>query len=161
MIFLAITSCNEKIDIAKEEAAIKAVIEGEIKASFDGDYIGWASFFVHEPYVVWMQSWKDGYGSWKGWQDISTAVKQWVKPERKGTIIHNGNSDYTIRIYQNAASASFKCRSARISEGQNKETEAMEFRVLEKHDGTWEIAYLSSIYLSTYVAENVTEETQK
>jgi hypothetical protein len=139
-----------QIDNAKEEAAIKAVIEGEINASFNGDYDTWASFFVHEPYVVWMQAWKDGYISYKGWQDVSSSAKTWVKPERKGTIIFNGNYDYTIKIYGNVAFVSFKCKSTRISEGQSTESEAMEARFLEKHDGNWKIAYLSSIYMSTY-----------
>jgi hypothetical protein len=48
-------SCQKKIDVTKEENAIKAVIEGEIKASFDGDYNAWEGFFVKEPYIVWMQ----------------------------------------------------------------------------------------------------------
>ena len=150
LFFLGGISCKEKSDIPKEEAAIKAVIEGEIKASFDGNYDDWTNFFVHESYVVWMQAWKDGYVSWKGWQDIDASGKQFIKPERKGTIIFNGNSDYTIRLYKNAASVSFKCRSTRISEGQNNEIDAMEFRILEKNNGAWKIVYLSSIYLTTY-----------
>jgi hypothetical protein len=150
LIFAVRTSCQEKIDIPKEEAAIKAVIEGEIKASFDGDYDRWASFFVQEPYMVWMQAWKEGYVSWKGWQEVSKAAKNFVKPERKGSMIHNGNYDYIIRIYDNAAFVSFKCKSSTFSEGQSKESDAMEVRFLENHEGNWKIAYLSSIYLSTY-----------
>jgi hypothetical protein len=96
-----------------------------------------------------MQAWKEGNSCWKGWQEISTQAKNFVKPERKGTIIFNGNSDYTIRIYDNAAYASFKCKSTNQF-GQSKESDAMEVRFLEKHDGKWSIAYLSSIYLSTY-----------
>jgi hypothetical protein len=132
-----------------EEATIKAVIEGEIKASFDGDYNTWASYFVHEPYLVWMQAWKDGKSCWKGWQEISAEAKNFLKPERKGSIIFNGNYDYTIRIYDNAAYVSFKCKSTNMF-GQSKESDAMEVRLLEKHYGNWKIAYLSSIYLSTY-----------
>jgi hypothetical protein len=150
LIFIVSTSCKEKIDIAKEEAAIKAVIEGEINASFNGEYDHWSSFFVQEPYMVWMQAWKDGYVSWKGWKDVSASNKIFVKPERKGTLIFNGNYDYTFRIYDDAAYVSFKCKSTSISEGQSKEGEAMEVRLLEKHDGNWKIAYLSSIYLTTY-----------
>jgi hypothetical protein len=135
---------------AKEEAAIKAVIEGEIKASFDGDYDTWTSFFVHEPYMVWMQAWKDGKACWKGWQEISTQAKNFVKPERKGSMIFNGNYDYLIRIYDNATYVSFTCKSTRISQGQSNVSDAMEVRFLEKHNGIWKIAYLSSIYTATY-----------
>jgi hypothetical protein len=140
---------NGQTDNENEEAAIKVVIEGEIKASFDGDYNTWTSYFVHEPYIVWMQAWKEGKSCLKGWQEISAEAKNFVKPERKGTIIFNGNYDYTIRIYENAAYVSFRCKSTNMF-GQSKESDAMEVRFLEKHDGTWKIAYLSSIYLSTY-----------
>jgi hypothetical protein len=135
---------------AKEEAAIKAVIEGEINASFNGDYITWEGFFVHEPYLVWMQAWKDGYGSYVGWDEIGIQAKNWVKPERKGTLIFNGNYDYKIRIYDNAAYVSFKSKSSLNSGGQGNDSESMHVRLLEKHDGIWKIAYLSSIYTATY-----------
>ena len=150
ILFLVGTSFQKKVDNAKEETAVKGVIEGEINASFNGEYDHWSSYFVQEPYLVWMQSWKDGYLSLKGWKDISASGKTYVKPERKGTLIFNGNSEYTFRIYDDAAYVSFKCKSTRISEGQSKESEAMEVRLLEKHGGNWKIAYLSSIYLTTY-----------
>ena len=142
-------SLKGQTDKAKEEEAIKAVIEGEIHASFDGDYATWSNFFVHEPYLVWMQAWKDGKSCWKGWQEISDQAKIFVKPERKGTIVFNGNTGYTIRVYGNASYASFLCKSTNLF-GEKKETDAMEVRFLEKHNGNWKIAYLSSIYTSTY-----------
>ena len=143
-------SLKGQTDNAKEEAAIKALIEGEINASFNGDYNTWASYFVHESYVVWMQAWIDGYGSWVGWDEISKQAKNWVKPERKGTITFNGNYDYKIRIYNNAAYVSFKCKITKISQGQSNVSDAMEVRFLEKSDEGWKIAYLSSIYTATY-----------
>lgn len=150
LVLWAFTSCEEKIDTAKEEAAIKAVIEGEIKASFDGNYDDWASYFVQEPYLLWMQAWKEGYGGWRGWQDIGTQAKTWVKPERKGSILFDGNIDYIIRIFEDVAWVSFKCNSTSVSDGQGKKNEAMEVRFLEKHDGNWKIVYLGSIYTSSY-----------
>ncbi len=52
-------SLKGQTDLAKEEAAIKAVIEGEINASFNGDHDTWANFFVHEPYNhnLWPGPW--------------------------------------------------------------------------------------------------------
>lgn len=137
-------------DNAKKEAAIKAVIEGEIKASFNGEYDTWASFFVQEPYLVWMQASKERYTCWKGWQEVSSNAKNFVKPERKGSIIHNGNSDYTIRFYNNGAFVTFKCKATTISNGQSTQVEAWEARLLENQSGKWKIAYLSSVYTSTY-----------
>jgi len=136
-------------DNAKEDAAIKSVIEGEINASFNGDYNNWTSFFVHQPYLVWMQAWKDGKSCMKGWDKIGSEGKTFVTPDRKGKIVFNGNYDYVIRIYGDAAFVSFRCKSKNLIE-QNKETDSMEARLLEKLEGKWKIAYLSSIYTSTY-----------
>jgi hypothetical protein len=147
---VACPSLKGQTDKAKEEVAIKAVIEGEINASFNGDYNAWTSFFVHEPYMVWMQAWKEGKSCWKGWQEISTEAKSFVKPDRKGRIIFNGNYDYIIRIYNNAAYVSFKCKRTSISQGQSTISDSMEVRFLEKSVGGWKIAYLSSIYTDTY-----------
>ncbi|HUX94549.1 MAG TPA: hypothetical protein VMV47_02355 [Bacteroidales bacterium] len=153
LVVIALFACPSlrgQADNAKKETAIKAVIEGEIKASFNGEYDNWASFFVQEPYLVWMQASKERYSCWKGWQEISTNAKNFVKPERKGSLIHNGNSDYTIRFYNNGAFVTFKCKITNISEGQSTQEEAWEARILENQGGKWKIAYLSSIYTSTY-----------
>lgn len=149
--FFVLTSCKEKIDTSKEEVAIKAAIEGEIKASFDGDYEKWAPFFVHQPYLLWMQAWKEDYVIKKGWLDISSSTKAWLKPERKGSMIHKGNFDYTIKIYEDVAWASFKAKITKVSQGVSTDMEGMEVRFLEKHNGKWEIAYLGTIYPSTYL----------
>jgi|MudIll2142460700_1097286.scaffolds.fasta_scaffold07556_6 hypothetical protein len=143
-------SCKDKIDKAKEADAIQAVIEGEINASFNGDYDTWTSFFIHEPYVVWMQAWKEGYACMKGWQEVSDSMKNYVKPERKGSMIYNGIYDYTIKSYGSGAFVSFKCKSTMISEGQSTQLESWETRLLENQGTNWKIAYLSTIYPSTY-----------
>ena len=51
----------------------------------------------------------------------------------KNRIIHFQNTGFTVDIKY-----------------LNKENEAIEARILEKHDGVWEIAYLGSIYTTTY-----------
>ena len=150
IVFFTCPSLKGQTANAKEESAIKAVIEGEIKASFAGDYNTWTSFFVQEPYLVWMQASKEMNVCWKGWQEVSTNVKNAFKPERKGSIIHNGNSDYTIRFYNNGAFVTFKCKFTTISNGQSNQFESTEARLLENQSGKWGIAYLSTIYTSTY-----------
>jgi hypothetical protein len=150
---LFLTSCEEKIDIEKEKEAIKAVIEGEIKASFDGDYETWTTFFANESYTFWLQAWNDGYISWTGWQDISTAAKEWVKPERKGTRIYEGNYGYIIQVYKESALAIFKCKSSIAEADEQDELIGLEVRALEKKNGEWKITYLGTVYSSSYEEE--------
>ena len=151
-------SCQEKIDIEKEKEAIKAVIEGEIKASFDYDYESWTNFFVQESYLFWLQAGHKGYTYGKGWEDINSAAKEyfanakekdWRKP------ILNECYDYTIRIYSRAALATFKAKiTPRIREGKNNyERETLEVRTLEKQDGEWRITYLGTVNSSSYEEE--------
>jgi hypothetical protein len=151
---MPVTSCQQKIDIVKEEEAIKAVIEGEIKASFNGDYETWESFFAHEPYTYWLQANNETYVSWKGWEEISSQMKQYVKPDRKGSITYEGNSDYTISVYQESALAVFKCKFSIEAD----EYLGLEVRALEKKDGEWKITYLGTVYSSTYEKEEVEAE---
>jgi hypothetical protein len=150
MVLVFFISCQPKIDVNAEQEAIKAVIEGEINASFNGEYEKWASFFVHEPYVLFLQAGKTGYVNLKGWEELSSSAQKWVKPERKGTIILEGNSDYVFSIFEDAAWVSFKTTSSIISDSSKSELIGIEVRTLEKHDGNWKIAYLGSVYSSTY-----------
>ena len=69
-------SCQEKIDREKETDAIKKVIEDEIRASFNGDYETWTTFFIHEPYLLWLQATKTGYSYSNGWDDLNTEAKK-------------------------------------------------------------------------------------
>jgi hypothetical protein len=141
-------SCQPKVDMAKEETAIKAVIEGEINASFNGEYDTWTTFFVHESNVIWMQATNEKFWYWKGWDEISSQMKNYVVPERKGTIKFEGNSDYLFRINGHSALVNFTARF--ISKGVLGV--GCEVRALEKQQGVWKIVYLGTVYSSTYEA---------
>ena len=146
-------SCQEKIDIEKEKIAIKAVIEGEIKASFEGDFESRTNFFVHEPYLLWLQAHQKNFTYAKGWQEINSMAKEFITPDRVGSMIHDGNYDYTIRVYKEAALATFKAKITVVQEDGSYELEGLEVRSLEKQDGEWKITYLGTVYSSTYEEE--------
>lgn len=154
LILFLFNFCNPKVDIAKEQKSIKAVIEGEINASFDGDYDKWTSFFVHEPYVMFLQANKNYFVNLKGWDTLSVSAKNWIRPSRKGTILFGGNSDYVFRIFNDVAWVSFRTTSTLTSDCGESELEGIEVRTLEKHAGLWKIAYLGSVYSSTYEEKN-------
>ena len=141
---------GQKTDTAREEAAIRAVIEGEINASIDGDYTKWMTFFVHEPYVVYLQADKNNYLDLKGWDTISVAARNWIRPSRKGTILFGGNTDYSFRIMNDMAWVSFKSSSTLTSDCGESQMTGLEVRTLEKHEGLWKIVYLGSVFSSTY-----------
>jgi hypothetical protein len=156
---LLITGCTppkEEIDVAKEEEAIKAVIEGEIKASFNGDYESWTNYFAHETYTFWLQASQGGYVCWKGWEEISRNAKGFIKPDRAGSAIYDGSHDYTIKVYENAALVTFKTNITGKSEDGSINYNGIEVRSLEKQNGEWKITYLGTVRPATY--ENAQEE---
>ncbi|MGD0583468.1 MAG: hypothetical protein ABR974_11035 [Bacteroidales bacterium] len=154
MTILLFNACRSKADLSGEQESIKAVIKGEINASCEGDYDKWTTFFVHEPYVLFLQANKNYYLDLKGWDTLSVAAKNWIRPSRKGTILFGGNSNYVFRISGNIAWVSFTTTSTLTSDCGESKLVGIEVRTLEKHEGSWKIAYLGSVYSSTYEGKN-------
>jgi len=133
-----------------DRKAIREIVESEIKTSFIGDYQKWSEHFAHETYTCWMQAAQTGYWFWRGWDEINTAMKEFVKPSRAGSLILEGVTDYVDRIYKDAALVTFTAKITQIIDGEKTEVIGREVRSLEKKDGTWKIIYLGTIYSSTY-----------
>jgi hypothetical protein len=133
-----------------DRKAIREIVEGEIKSSFLGDYEKWSAHFAHEPYTCWMQAAQTGYWFWRGWDEISTAMKEFVRPSRAGSLILENVTDYVDRLYKDAALVTFTAKITQIIDGEKTEVTGREVRSLEKKDGKWKIIYLGTIYSSTY-----------
>lgn len=158
MFVLFIGSSCQKINVEQEKEAIKSVIDAEIRASFYGDYDSWINCFAHEPYTFWLQADQVEHHYWQGWEEISTAAKDIIKPERTAGKIYEGYYDQYIKVYKEAATTFFKSRTTviRQDDGEEYEQVGMEVRFLEKNNDEWKITYLETRYLSSDEAE-VTE----
>ena len=64
-------ACEQKVDIAVEEAAIKAAVQNENNAWQEADYERLAASWRHEPYVVH----RTMGGGKAGWDSLSVAFK--------------------------------------------------------------------------------------
>jgi hypothetical protein len=138
----------------KEMKAIQEVIEGEIRASFGGDYAKWKDYSVQEPFTLWMQGAKDNYYYKKGWEAINGSMKPLLEkrktPGADTKYVLKGCSNYIFRIYKDAALVHFTANISVESTGSTKEMISKEVRSLEKKDGAWKIVYLGTVYTSTY-----------
>ena len=143
-----VCSCQKKSDMEKEKEAIKSVIEAELKASFYGDYESWKDFFAHEPNTFCFHSDRGNCNSWVGWEEIRTEAKNFIRPERTAGRIYEGYYDYSVRICEESALATFKTKMIviQISDTYDCEITGTEMRVLEKQDGQWKITYLGTVY---------------
>ncbi len=149
-------SCQEKIDNAKEEEAIKAVIEQAMAASYDVDFDQFVNNWIHEPYILVSYASKDGQSQYKGWQELDKAFKQHASNYDSIQLAENWkyvsfeNYDYTIRVYQQCAWASFYSKFIFTMQDANYDKEILEVRFLERHEGEWKIIYSSTVDHDSY-----------
>lgn len=143
-------SCQKRADIEQEKEAIRTVIEAEIKASFYGDYESWTNYFAHEPYTFWFLDDQGEYDYLEGWEEISAAAKDLIKPERTAGRIFEGCYDYNIRVLEEAALATFRTKTTIIQKEDEYDYPLIgsETRFLEKKNDEWKITYSGTIYSS-------------
>ena len=161
LILLAGTSCQEKIDIEKEKAAIIAVIEEETNAYLARDLDRLVATWVQDETNIRLSAGKSGYGYWIGWEELSSAFKEAIdnNPEPDGS--KEVKTNYKIKVYPESAWAVFD-NEVLNSEGEltNK---SIHVEFLEKVNGEWKIVYFSMVNTSSYEdeVENETEEIEE
>jgi len=113
---------------AKDEDAIKAVIERETKAYFNIDYQTWMDSWSHVPYAYWSYADTAGINAYVGWKAIETGFADYFVTSRPA-FIEVDRTWEDLRIYKNGAYARF--RQSVITDGR-RGPEQTEIRVLEK-----------------------------
>jgi len=134
-----------EIDFEKEKAAIMDAIEGESAAFWNKDYDQWASYWVHAPYIRTMGWWKDGGVTVvEGWEEREERSKKnfEVSPEANPTATKVRRENINIRIYKDVAWLTFDQYGEDTGDNlMDMPGLSHETRIMEKHDGSWKIAY--------------------
>ena len=144
IIFLAGTSCQEKIDIEKEKEAIKAVIEQESKAYFNQDYVAMGETIVKEPSSVKMYMTQKGQFRYEGWDKINaqnqieTSDTTWNRKLFKGRFLN-----YKIDVMDNSAWVLCDKHWEGINKGESMTMDQSRIYVLKKVDNKWKIALIA------------------
>ena len=160
---LAGASCQEKIDTEKEKEAIKAVIEQSFAAYHEADYDQVVDTWVHEPYVLTSYASKNNQVQIKGWQELDEFFKQHasnydsIQMAGNWKYVSFENWDYTIRVYQQCAWASFNSKFIFTWQEANIDRESLHVSFLERHEGEWKIIYIDWVDLYSY--ENAKEKS--
>ena len=151
LILLAGTSCQEKIDIEKEKAAIIAVIEEETNAYLDRDFDRFAATYVQDETIIRLIAWKDGYGYRVGWKEMGSVFKEGFEKYPEPIKEKQVKTNYKIKVYKESAWAVYD-NELLNSEGEltNK---SIHVEFLEKVNDEWKIVYLSEVYTSSYEEE--------
>jgi hypothetical protein len=159
------SSCQKKIDIEKEEEAIKAVIEEETNAFMDNDYERFAATYVQDTTFIRLNASKAGYDNivgWGynyivGWAGIGLVFREGFEGNPDTRLHKFVNSNYKIKVYPESAWAVYD------ENWYDREGVLVEYnidvRFLEKVKGEWKIVYLSTINTTSYDEE--VEEGEK
>ncbi len=167
LILFAGASCQEKIDIEKEKAAIKAVLEAETDAFLSKDFDRLAATYIQDETNIRLSAGKSGYGYGVGWEEIGSGFKEYFENNPEQSTDKYVKTNVKIKVYKESAWA-INDETVYDSEGEIS-LKMIGVRFLEKVDGEWKIVYLSVVYTSSYEeeieeieeeAENETEETE-
>lgn len=146
LVIWVFSACEEKIDIAKEEAAIKAVFEAEKNAFMKQDAAAMAEFWVHDPSAqkIWFSD--KGENAIVGWDNINASQQKevadttWDRSLMTCTFSH-----YQIDIMDESAWMTSKTNWKGTFKGQQADMNQSRIAVMKKVSGKWKFA-LMAIY---------------
>ena len=137
-------SCQEKVDIEKEKAAIIAVIEKQHNAFLDRDYDAIVSTYVQDGPTIRFTASKSGY-HYKEYDDVSS-YKDYFENNPTPNPNKSQFKNYKIKVYEESAWAVVD-----IHKGNG--VHEIHARILEKVDGEWKIVFFSFINATSYDEE--------
>jgi hypothetical protein len=161
LLILVGTSCQKKIDKAKEEAAIKAVIEEEKSAFMERDFERMTATWIQNPSSVKLYMGKEGQTSYVGWDKIREMDKEgWAKDSSDRKKITLSFSDYQFNIYNECAWV--LCNATWSWSVNDKPNTVKQSRILafEKPDGKWKFS-LMAIYALPGEEDTISQEKSK
>jgi ketosteroid isomerase-like protein len=140
------TACEEKIDVAKEEAAIKAVFEAEKDAFMKQDAAAMAEFWVQDAFSkkIWFSA--TGENVISGWENIDASQQKEVADNSwDRSLITCTFSDYEIDIMDESAWIYNKTNWKGTYKGQKADMNQSRIAVMKNIDGNWKFT-LMAIY---------------
>lgn len=139
---LGLVACEQKVDVAAEEEAIKAVIQKQLDAVRTASYEGEAAVWAHEPYIF-----HSGGGGFVGWDSLSVLYKKTFKewkefmknePDKYHRDEYTG-INYDIHLNGNVAFVFYEDKIRGVWKGESVSTNGRRLKYLEKKDGEWKI----------------------
>jgi hypothetical protein len=140
MFFL--TSCHKKVDVNREEAAIKAVINSETQAWIDKNPDKMKQYYIQDAYQTRVNIQDSVYTFAMGWDKRSVAIDTVAKyADWRGVDKFSVKKDFmAIKVMGDVAWAIFKETQNMTYYGSPATAVAIITIVLEKVDGQWKIS---------------------
>ncbi len=140
IVVLSLTWSQPALAQSNESEAIKRVIEQETDNYAAGNFDAWSSFWVHEPYILWIVNQPDGgYHSIQGWDELSAQMKGLIADNAKkpSSSSNRQRTNYGVRQNGTMAFATFDQAST------SSPVRTRESRVLEKKGNEWKLIHSS------------------
>ena len=142
VLMLLLTGCNKKNDVARDEEAIKYVINAETQAWIDKDPEKMKQFYVQDKYQTRLNIQDSIYTLTTGWDKRSTAIDTLAKyADWRGVDQFQVKKDFlVIKVMGNTAWAILRETQNMIYNGSPATAVSIINIVLEKQDKDWKIS---------------------
>ena len=141
--FIACASCQQKIDVAQEEEAIKNVIQEEL-ALFVAQDIQESQFYKNVDYLRLINNYGNDHWVVVGWDSVHAAVKKISEADWSDAAnVKFECRDFHIKVYDDIAWAVFYVDGSGEWKGEPWEGVDTKVAILEKVDDDWKIVLLS------------------
>jgi hypothetical protein len=158
---LLFSSCQPKVDVEKEKAAIRAVIEDEKNGFFGKSFEKMAATWVQKATSVKMYMSQEGESDLFGWAKISEGDKENISKDYSDySNIHLEFSDFQFHVYENSAWVIFKATWDWIYKDKPEKHEQTRIMAFEKVEGKWKTT-LMAMYDVPSKKEEVQKNTEK
>jgi len=151
VIFFVGISCEQKIDVGKEQDAIKAVLEKSSKAWSDRDFESIASVWIQDETSTRIGATNGSFGITQGWDGQEARYKTFFENNPEPSANKEIFSNYRMKVYNESAWVILD-NTIVNSDGETL-NKAMHTYILEKVNNQWKIAALSTVGVTSY--ENV------
>jgi hypothetical protein len=144
--FLAMVSCQKKIDVDKEVEAILSVIQAEGNAHATHDLEGLQNSYIHDSQTVRVHTRKSNYSVLEGWEQVNALFEKWMDMDMsKYSNIKHTKDNVVIKVLEN--SAWLICDNIWDFEVNGNPVENSEIQItfLEKVDDEWKISFNSIV----------------
>lgn len=146
ILLLVSYSCEEKIDLEKEKAAIVAVLEEEAASYYASDFERWSATQVHDSSNIRINSTRGGYNYRIGWESISSNMKPTILTKRQAP--KQIKTPIQMKIYEETAWILFN--SETFDDNNKFRNIQLTSVFLEKHNGKWKEIFRNVIHTLTY-----------
>lgn len=148
MAVMLMSACQSSIDVEKEKAAIKGVVQKSSKAWLDRDLESMSSVWAHEEHSARIGASRGSYGIGEGWNALEERYTNLFENNPEPSQNTEYFSNYRIKVYPGSATVILD-NEVKSPEGETV-NKSIHTYIMEKVDNQWKIAVLSSVSVVSY-----------